>query len=67
MWMWVWILLFVALLVFAAKMMDRRGSTGASKADDLPWNRRGRAGPFDSSHGGAGASDGGGDGGGGGW
>ena len=65
MWMWVWVLLFIALLVFAAKMMDRRGSTGAGKADDLPWNGRGRPGPFDSSHGGAGASDAGGDGGGG--
>ena len=47
----------IALPVFVAKMVDRRGSTGASKADDLPWNGRGRPGPFDSSHGGAGASD----------
>ena len=65
MWMWVWIIGFAALLVLAAKMMDRRGSTGASKADDLPWNGKGRPGRFDSSHGGAGAPDAGGDGGGG--
>jgi hypothetical protein len=52
MWMWVWIIGFVALVVLAAKMMDRRrGSTGGSRADDLPGSAE-RPGRLDSSQGG---------------
>jgi hypothetical protein len=52
MWMWVWIIGFLALVVLAAKMMDRRrGSTGASRTDDLPGSG-GRPGRLDSSQGG---------------
>ena len=50
MWMWVWIIAFLALVVLAAKMMDRRrGSTGPSRADDLPGTKAGRPGRMDSS------------------
>jgi hypothetical protein len=49
MWMWVWIIGFLALVVLAAKMMDRRrGSTGVSRANDLP-GASGRPGRIDSS------------------
>ena len=48
MWMWVWILAIAAVLVLAAKMVDRRGSTGASRADDLPGMEHPR---LDRSHG----------------
>ena len=65
MWMWVWIIGFVALVVLAAKMLDRRGSTGASRALDLPGTEwRGRSELGGTSQG---AEGGGGDGVGGGW
>ena len=52
MWMWVAIIAFLVLVVLAAKMMDRRrGSMGASRAEDLPGSD-GRPGRFDSSQGG---------------
>lgn len=43
MWMWVWIIGFLALVVLSAEMMDRRrGSTGGSREADLPGAKDGR-------------------------
>ena len=63
MWMWAWIIAFAALVVLAAKMLDRRGSSGASRADDLPGQEHPR---FNRQHGNNTMGDGGG-GGDGGW
>jgi hypothetical protein len=57
MWMWLWFIVIAALVVLAAKMLDRRGSTGASRADDLRGQEHPR---FDRSHGNNSIGDGGG-------
>ena len=52
MWMWVWIIGFLALVVIAAKMMDRsRGSRGSSRRDDLPGTKEGRPKRIDTDSG----------------
>ena len=66
MWMWVGVLVFVALVLVAAKMLDRRGSTGASRAEDLPGVEHPRLDRSQGSPTYGGGGDGG-DGGGGGW
>ncbi len=49
MWMWVWIIAFLAVVVFLAKWMDRRrGSQGASRSNDLPGTKDGRPNRIDS-------------------
>ena len=58
MWMRVGFIAFAIVVVLAAKMLDRRGSRGASRADDLPGREYTRP-----DHGG-GSSSAGGDGGG---
>jgi hypothetical protein len=50
-WMWVWIIGFIALVVLAAKMLDRRGSTGPSRRDDLPGSKDGRPKRIDTDSG----------------
>lgn len=37
--MWPWIIGVVLVLAVIVMVMNRRGSTGASRADDLPSNR----------------------------
>ena len=64
MWMWVWFIAFAVVVVFLAKMLDRRGSTGASRADDLPGQEHPR---LDRSHGNNTIGEVGGGGDGGGW
>ena len=60
---WLSILGVVAVAVCAMVLVDRRrGSTGASRADDMPGTVRGRPGPLDlrsGEAGGWGAGDGG--------
>jgi len=49
MWMWVWIIAFLAVVVLLARWMDRsRGSQGASRRDDLPGTSEGRGKRIDS-------------------
>jgi hypothetical protein len=52
-----WILGFLAVFALIAVIVDRRGSTGASRADDLPSGRD-RHTP-DSGYGGGGPGGGG--------
>ena len=53
MWMWFWILVVVVAVVAVAKLIDRgRGSTGASRADDLPGTSTGRPKRIDTPGGG---------------
>ena len=52
MWMWAVVIIVVAVLVLAAKWMDRtRGSQGASRTLDLPGVKDGRPGPIDTNDG----------------
>ena len=58
---WLFILGLVALAIAAMVLVDRRrGSSGASRADDLPGTTRNRPGPMDSPHSGGTGGDGGG-------
>ena len=63
--MWWLVLGLVAAMVLIAVVINRRGSTGASRADDLPSGRDGRA--PDPGFGSVGGIGGGGDAGGGGF
>jgi len=57
MWMWIGFIAFAVVVVLAAKMLDRRGSRGASRADDLPgveYTRRDGSGGNSTSAGGDG-------------
>ena len=62
--MW-WILAFLAAIVLMAVVINRRGSTGASRNDDLPSGRDGHT--PDPGYGSVGGIGGGGDPGGGGF
>jgi hypothetical protein len=62
--MW-WIISFVALCTVISVVIARRGSTGASRADDLPSNHQPGTGHGGYVGGGAGGFGGGADGGGG--
>jgi hypothetical protein len=61
--MWWWILGFLAVIVLIAVVIDRRGSTGASRAEDRASGRDSHT--PDSGYGAGGFGGGGGDGGGG--
>ena len=56
--MW-WIIGFVAVCTAIAVVIQRRGSTGASRADDLPSNYQPGAQPGGMTGGGAYMGDGG--------
>ena len=43
--MWAWIIGFIVIVGVIVVVMNRRGSTGASRADDLPSSEPGRTTP----------------------